>query len=121
MATESLNRPKKSRMRKLGIILLLIVAVIIGFLFYNMASFKGNAQLGASYASHVMCSCRYIQGRTLEDCQKDFEPGMEIVNLSDDPENKRLTASVTFLSEAVAEYRGDFGCIQLSEEEIDAL
>ncbi len=121
MATESLNRPKKSRMRKLSISVLLIIAIILGYILYNMASFTGNAQLGTAYASHIMCSCRYIQGRSLEDCQKDFEPGMDIVHISDDPTNKRLTASVTFLSEAVAEYRGDFGCIPLSEEEIDAL
>lgn len=121
MATKSLNSPKKSKLRTMGIILLLIIAAIAVYIFYNLASYKGNAQLGAGYASHVMCSCRYIQGRSLEDCKKDFEPGMEIVSLSDDPDNKRLSASVIFLSKAVAEHRGDFGCVQLSEEEIDAL
>ena len=46
---------------------------------------------------------------------------MELVSLSDDPENKRVTASVPFLAEAVAERRGDFGCLQLNDKEIEAL
>jgi hypothetical protein len=46
---------------------------------------------------------------------------MEIVRLSDDPEHKRIYASVPFLAKAVAERRGAFGCMQLNEAEIDAL
>ena len=54
-------------------------------------------------------------------CETDMEPGMEIVSLSDDPENKRVTATVMFLAEAVAERRAAFGCVQLNEQEIEAL
>ncbi len=121
MATKSFNIPIKNKVRLLVIIILLMIVLISGVILYNFSTVKGNAQLSASYASHIICSCRYIQGRDLEDCEKDFEPGMELVTLSDDSENKRLTASILFLSEAVAEYRGNFGCIQLSETEIDAL
>lgn len=119
MATE-ISKPRKNR-RIIGNIMLVIAVLIIGFLVFNFASLKSNAELGASYAAHVTCSCRYIAGRSLKDCEKDFEDGMEIVSLSDDPENKRLTAYVPFLSKAVAERRGKFGCTQLNEEEIDAL
>lgn len=54
-------------------------------------------------------------------CETDKEKGMEIVRLRDDPENKRVYASVPFLAEAVAERRGAFGCMQLNETEIEAL
>ena len=54
-------------------------------------------------------------------CETDKEKGLEIVRLSDDPENKRIYASVPFLAEAVAERRGVNGCIQLNQAEIDAL
>ena len=125
MATKNLNTIIsgiiKSNMRALAILVMLVIALVIAIILYNFSTFKGNAQLSASYASHIICSCRYIQGRDLEDCKKDFEPGMELVALSDDPENKRLNASILFLSEAVAEYRSNFGCIQLSQTEIDAL
>ncbi len=119
MATKTLKPLRKLHI--FGYIILLILVLIIAIFIYNFASLKGNAQLGASYAAHVTCSCRYIEGRSLEDCQKDFEAGMEIVSLSDDPDNKRMTAYVPFLAEAIAERRGEFGCIQLNEEEIDAL
>lgn len=54
----------------------------------------------------------------LASCEKDFEPGMGLVSVSDDPDNKRVTASVPLLAEAVAERRGEFGCIQLNDKEI---
>jgi hypothetical protein len=57
----------------------------------------------------------------MEACQSDKEAGMAFVSLSDDPENKRVYASVPFLAEAVAERRGAFGCVQLNDAEMQAL
>ena len=102
-------------------VVLAILAVAVLWLVWNWGSIKGQAQLGASYGAHVACSCRYVAGRDLKSCETDFEPGMEMVSLSDDPENKRVTASVPFLAEAVAERRGLSGCLQLNKAEIDAL
>jgi hypothetical protein len=104
---------------KLGLIALL--SLILLWLIFNFADIKAQAQLGASYASHVACSCRYIEGRPLDACYKDFEPGMELVSLTDDPDNKRISASVPLLAHAVAERRGDFGCQQLNDKEIEKL
>lgn len=104
--------------RNVALALLTIAAL---WLIWNWSSIKGQAQLGASYGAHVACSCRYIEGRDLKSCTTDFEPGMELVSLSDDPENKRVIASVPFLAKAIAERRGDFGCVQLNEKEIDSL
>lgn len=113
--------PPQSRLRTARNIALALLAVGVLWLVWNWNSIKGQAQLGAAYGAHVACSCRYIAGRNLASCETDFEPGMELVGLSDDPENKRVTASVLFLAEAVAERRGKFGCVQLNEAEIDAL
>jgi hypothetical protein len=104
---------------KLGLILLLLLMLL--WLIFNFADIKAKAQLGASYGAHVACSCRYIEGRPLEACTKDFEPGMGMVSLADDPEHKRITASVPLLAEAVAERRGEFGCQQLNDAEMDKL
>jgi len=98
-----------------------IGALIVLWFVLNFADIREQARLGASYGAHVTCSCRYIEGRSLASCEKDFEEGMEMVSVSDDPEYKRITASVPFLAEAVAERRGEFGCIQLNQKEIDAL
>lgn len=98
-----------------------IGALLILWLVFNFADIKAQAKLGASYGAHVACSCRYIEGRPLASCEKDFEAGMELVSLSDDPDNKRVTASVPLLAEAMAERRGEFGCVQLNQSEMDAL
>ncbi|HMT40614.1 MAG TPA: hypothetical protein PKC48_02575 [Sphingorhabdus sp.] len=98
-----------------------IGALLVLWLVFNFADIKAQAKLGASYGAHIACSCRYIEGRPLASCEKDFEPGMELVSVSDDPDNKRVTASVPLLAEAVAERRREFGCIQLNDKEIAEL
>ncbi len=102
-----------------GLIAFLALALI--WLLFNFADLKAQARLGASYASHVACSCRYIAGRPLDACYTDFEPGMAMVSLTDDPENKRVAASVPLLARAVAERRGEFGCHQLNDKEMEKL
>ena len=120
MATAtSKSRPSKRRIAAYIAFGIVVIAVI--WLAFNLAELKGNAKLGSAYAAHITCSCRYIEGRSLTDCAKDMEAGMEIVSVSDDPENKRVTASVAFLAEAVAELRGKSGCLNLNEAEIEAL
>jgi len=114
------NAPR-SRLRTARNIALGILAVIMLLLVWNWSSIKGQARVGAAYGAHITCSCRYIEGRDMASCETDKEAGMELVGLSDDPENKRVTASVPFLAEAVAERRGAFGCVQLNEAEIEAL
>jgi hypothetical protein len=110
-----------SPMQKLRYGIYAVLAMVALWLAFNFANIKGQARLGSAYAAHVACSCRYIEGRPLDSCYKDFEPGMGIVSLSDDPEHKRVTASVPILASAVAERRGDYGCLQLNEKEIEAL
>ena len=98
-----------------------VLALLLLWLVLSFAGIKAQAQLGVSYASHVACSCRYIEGRPLDSCTKDFEPGMEMVSLTDDPAKKRVTASVPLLASAVAERRGEFGCLQMNDKEVEAL
>src|SRR3546814_15887247 len=76
------------------------------FAIWKFPSFKAQAELGSAYAARVGCSCRYVQGRTLESCQSDFEPGMEMVSISQDPEKKTITGSVPLLASRSAHYAG---------------
>lgn len=124
MATATLiptEKAPRSRWRTARNILLVLFALAVLWVVWNWSSIKGQAKVGAAYGAHIACSCRYIEGRDMASCETDMEPGMEIVSLSDDPENKRVTATVMFLAEAVAERRGAFGCVQLNEKEIEAL
>lgn len=109
------------RFRTLKITVAVLVAIAGVWLLLNWNSIKGQARVGAAYGAHVTCACRYVEGRDMASCETDKEAGMEMVRLSDDPDNKRVYASVPFLAEAVAERRGAFGCIQLTEAEIEAL
>ncbi len=107
--------------RKIGYALLAILIILLILFFWNLSFIKGQSRVGAGYAAHVICSCRYIGGRDMASCESDKEDGMEIISLADDPENKRVTASVPFFAHDVAEYRDGYGCINLTEEEVEAL
>lgn len=71
---------------------------------------NGFAITGASYAARVGCSCRFVGGRSLTDCRKDFEAGMELVTLSEDVEAKSVTARFPLLAAQTATYREGEGC-----------
>jgi len=88
------------------------LAVLLAiFAIWKFPSFKAQAELGSAYAARVGCSCRYVQGRSLESCQSDFEPGMEMVSLSEDPATKTVTGSVPLLASRSARYAGASGCL----------
>lgn len=91
----------------------LLALVVLGgaTAWYFRAPLVGYTETGAAFGARTACSCRYVAGRPLGDCKKDFEPGMEVVFLSDDPETKSVTARVPLLSSATAQYREGFGCL----------
>lgn len=104
----------KSRSMTSRIVLaLLVVAVLaIGAAVYaNRAVINGYGEVGTSYAARVACSCRFVAGRSLEDCEKDKVPGMELVSLSDDAEAKSVTASFPLVTATTATYREGYGCV----------
>ncbi len=107
--------------QKVKIAVIVLLSLILLWFVFNFAGIKAQARLGASYASHIACSCRYVEERPLESCYKDFEGGMEMISLTDDPKNRRISASVPLLAYAVAEKRGEFGCHQLNTKEIEKL
>ena len=90
----------------------IVLAVLLAvFAIWKFPSFKAQAELGSAYAARVGCSCRYVEGRSLESCQSDFEPGMEVVSLSEDPATKTVTGSVPLLASRSARYAGTSGCL----------
>jgi hypothetical protein len=91
----------------------LLATAVLGAVaaWYYRAPIVGYTTTGAAFAARTACSCRYVAGRAIGDCKKDFEPGMEVVFLSDDPESKAVTARVPLLASATARYRDGFGCM----------
>lgn len=87
---------------------LVLVALLLAFFW---APLTGYAGVGSAYAARVACSCRFAGGRSLEDCEKDFEPGMELVSLSEDASAKSVTARFPLLDRQTATYREGWGCV----------
>ncbi|MEO6718312.1 MAG: hypothetical protein ABIM50_13825 [Novosphingobium sp.] len=72
---------------------------------------NGYAVAGASYGARVACSCRFIGGRNLQDCRKDFVSGMGLARLSEDAKAKSVTATFPLLSRQTATFREGEGCV----------
>lgn len=71
---------------------------------------KPLLELGVGYGARVACGCRYIGNRSLKDCHKDFEPGMELIQLSEDAKAKSVTASVPLIASRTARLDPVLGC-----------
>ena len=72
---------------------------------------RRTAEAGTAYAARVGCSCRFVAGRSLEDCGKDTLEGMELVMLSENETNRSVTASIPFVASDTATYREGYGCV----------
>ena len=119
MATAKNNSgPPQSKARIAVYVIIFFALVLLAVFLYNFAFIKGQLNVGTAYGARVACSCHYIGGRDITDCEKDFEPGMEVIGLSLDDEKKRVTASAPFLASATAEFREGWGCIMLSEKDL---
>lgn len=87
----------------------LIVLLVIGVALYALSQ-KPKLELGVGYGARVACGCRYIEHRPLASCYKDFEPGMEVIRLSDEPKTKTVTASVPLLTHRSVRFDTELGC-----------
>lgn len=109
MATAK-NRIQRSRPVWLKVLIVLIVVIALLGWFYR-APIGGYAAAGSAYGARTVCSCRYVAGRDLPSCKNDLEPGMEMVFLSDDEDEKAVTAFVPLLSSETARHRKGYGCV----------
>ena len=93
----------------------LVLGVLIAIVFATgwtyRESAEGYARVSTAYSARVACSCRFVAGRSLEDCRKDKLAGMEAVTLRDNPEAKSVTARFPLVAEATATYREGYGCV----------
>jgi hypothetical protein len=94
----------------LKVALVLIIALaVLGWLYRE--PLYGYAETGAAVGARNTCACRYVAGRSLKDCKKDFEPKMEAVFLSDDEDAKSVTGYVPLIASETATYRKGYGCV----------
>lgn len=105
---------KKAKAGRSRIMLWVLVAILAAAslaAYAYRAPINGYAKVGTSYAARVACSCRFVAGRSLEDCEKDKLAGMELVTLKDDPAAKTVTARFPLVTSTTATYREGYGCV----------
>lgn len=91
--------------------LALLALMLAGGAWAFGGSIKGNAEAGTAYMARVACSCRFVAGRSLEDCARDKLDGMALITLVDDEEAKSVTARFPLVAANTARYRKGFGCV----------
>jgi hypothetical protein len=100
--------PRRRRWLRWVLVGLSLVAVALAVFLSPLHSF---ALTGASYGARVACSCRFVGGRELSACRQDFEPGMELVSLSEDAQERSVTARFAWIVSDKATYREGWGCV----------
>ena len=109
-ATASRRRPHQGR--RWGLWLLAIVALGLGGAAWAFREpITGYGNIASAYSARVGCSCRFVAGRSLDDCAKDKLAGMEAVTLVEDVETKSVTARFPLVAETTATYREGYGCV----------
>lgn len=72
---------------------------------------SGYAAAGTAYGARTACSCRYLAEREFDSCKGDLVDGMEAVFVSEDEDERSVTAYVPLVSSDTATYREGFGCV----------
>ena len=90
---------------------LVLIAILVGAGAFIWPQLHGYALTGTAYGARVACSCRFVGGRQLGDCRKDFEAGMDMITLSEDTQARSVTARFPLLARQTATYREGSGCV----------
>lgn len=98
--------PRRHRLRN-GLILSAVLIALVAALFWHRL--QAQAMAGASYGARIACTCHFIEGHSLKDCRKDFEPGMALVMLAQDDAHG-VTARVPLLASQTATFHQGAGC-----------
>ena len=106
------NAKSNRRVRLVLAAMVLLAAALSAIWFSSIGErLRGDAAAGTAYGAHVACSCRFVAGRSMEDCRKDKLAGMELVRLTADEEARSVTASVPLLASDTARFRKGYGCV----------
>lgn len=100
--------PRRRRATRIAAAALIVLAAL---LVWFWPTIDGYAQTGAAYGARIGCSCRHVAGRPIDQCRADFEDGMGLVMLSEDAEQKTVTARFPLIASQTAQFRPGEGCV----------
>ena len=69
------------------------------------------ADVGASAMAKVVCSCVFVDGRSLESCRADDPPGFEGIPVTVDVASKAATGVLFGIIKRRATYQEGYGCV----------
>ncbi|MEG9269669.1 hypothetical protein [Qipengyuania sp. Mu-71] len=102
----------RSRFSRRWLWLVPLVAILLGVAWFAWGDgLRKTGGVGSAYAARVGCSCRFVAGRSLDDCAKDKLEGMELISLSENAAAKSVTASIPFVASDTASFREGYGCV----------
>ncbi|MGB3794938.1 MAG: hypothetical protein WA957_01380 [Alteraurantiacibacter sp.] len=92
-------------------LLVVLAAIGGGVAWYYGEQIAGYSQAGTGYAAKYTCSCRYIGGREIGHCKDDLLAGMGMLWISEDVDERSVTASVPLVESTTATFREGEGCV----------
>lgn len=87
-----------------------IVAVLVGAGGYGVWQTSVSADVGAAAIAKVICSCVFVDGRSLESCRADDPPGFDAVSVTVNAKARSATGTVGGLISRRATYSEAYGC-----------
>jgi hypothetical protein len=112
LAMAKTPNPNSAGRPRYGLWLLALIALGLGGAAWAFREpINGYGSIASAYSARVACSCRFVGGRSLDDCGKDKLAGMEAVTLVEDAAAKSVTARFPLVAEATATYREGYGCV----------
>jgi hypothetical protein len=92
------------------LIIVLIAAVLVSAAGYGVWQTSIAADVGAAAMAKVICSCVFVDGRTLESCRADDPPGFDAVSVKVDMKARSATGTAGGLVSRRATYSEAYGC-----------
>lgn len=99
-----------ARGRKIVLTIAIVLAVVMTGIYY-LSPLRSYGAAGTAYGARVACSCRFVAGRSLDDCAKDKVAGMELIRISEDRSERSVTATLPFVASDRAIFREGEGCV----------
>lgn len=108
-STAAARGPRCGRLQLRRFLWLALLGLAAGLVLYGQTLGR-YGRTGTAYGARVGCSCRFIEGRPLGSCRKDFEAGMGLVTLSEDPATRSVTARMALAFPQTATFQDGAGC-----------